>query len=486
MRLSTKRILPLILCALILLYSVSNSVALSESYNLEYDSNGNLVQDTDKYYEYNSLNQLIKVRENNENGRVLEEYSYDHNGDRIKKITYNENSSQKTTYYIDDNFIREVNSSGNYDTKYYYHNGQLIAREENNGDKYYYHLDHLGSTNVVTDQNGDVVEETSYLPFGEILEGGESKFTFTGKEADSTGIMYFGARYYSPFLRKFTQPDTVIQDVYDPQSLNRYSYARNNPVKYVDETGNWWHIPIGAAVGALIGGTVSAIYQYRRTRRIVWRDVGKSAGAGAVFGGVAAATFGIGLAAGAGYGGYALGGAISGFTGGRASQLTTNLMYDDRSWNQDLLNGKDIAIETGGGAVFGVAGKAVSAFKGSLFKNTPKPNLNSGKIQKFPLKDIYGTHSLDKKSILTPQKITEGMTKGPAQIYNYDGRLIINDGMGRGGRYALRTGENAIPGRIMNPDPNDIKGWEYARDLWYNNGKPKYNMQGLVNKMRQK
>lgn len=214
------------------------SVAIETSFNLSYDPNGNLIQDTDKSYEYNGLNQLIKLRENNQNGRILEEYSYDYNGDRIEKVSYGENNAATITYYVDENFIRVVNSSGTFDTKFYYNNGQLIARQDPDGKKYYYHPDHLGSTNIVTDQNGNVVEETSYEPFGAVLEGGESRFLFTGKEKDPTGLYYYGARYYSPSLMKFTQPDTILQDVYDPQSLNRYSYVRNNPLKYTDPSGH--------------------------------------------------------------------------------------------------------------------------------------------------------------------------------------------------------------------------------------------------------
>ncbi|MDO8740787.1 MAG: RHS repeat-associated core domain-containing protein [Candidatus Woesearchaeota archaeon] len=214
------------------------SLAIETSFNLSYDPNGNLVQDTDKYYEYNSLNQLARVRENSQNGRILEEYAYDYGGDRVKKVSYDENNAPTTTYYIDENFVRVVNSSGTYDTKFYYNNGQLIARQDPDGKRYYYHPDHLGSTNIVTDQNGNIVEETSYEPFGAVIEGGESRFTFTGKEKDPTGLMYFGARYYSPALMKFTQPDTILQNVYDPQLLNRYSYVRNNPLKYTDPSGH--------------------------------------------------------------------------------------------------------------------------------------------------------------------------------------------------------------------------------------------------------
>ncbi len=50
--------------------------------------------------------------------------------------------------------------------------------------------------------------------------------------------MYYGARYYDPAIGRFAQPDSLIADLYNPQSLNRYSYALNNPVRYTDPTGH--------------------------------------------------------------------------------------------------------------------------------------------------------------------------------------------------------------------------------------------------------
>lgn len=218
---------------------VSFTPVSAVQYSLSYDANGNLIRDSKNYYEYNGLNQLARVREGGPDGEILAEFFYDHEGNRIKKIEY-VNGEEIKTYYANPNFVRVVNSTGQKDIIYVYHNGLLVAKEEG-GEKYFYHSNHLGSTDIVTDENGDLVEKTEYLPFGEVINGGnESRFLFTGKELDKAiSLMYYGARYYSPLLRKFTQPDTIIQDIYDPQSLNRYAYARNNPVKYVDPSGHF-------------------------------------------------------------------------------------------------------------------------------------------------------------------------------------------------------------------------------------------------------
>jgi RHS repeat-associated protein len=83
-----------------------------------------------------------------------------------------------------------------------------------------------------------LAERTRYEPFGGIIEGGQSRNLFTGQEYDKeSGIYYYGARYYNPTLMRWVQADPMIQNPYDPQALNRYSYVKNNPMRYTDPTG---------------------------------------------------------------------------------------------------------------------------------------------------------------------------------------------------------------------------------------------------------
>ena len=81
-----------------------------------------------------------------------------------------------------------------------------------------------------------------YLPYGTPRPGGTgtlpTDFTFTGQRADATGLMYFKARYYSSYLNRWIQPDTIVPDFANPQSLNRFSYVRNNPLRYTDLSGH--------------------------------------------------------------------------------------------------------------------------------------------------------------------------------------------------------------------------------------------------------
>ena len=116
----------------------------------------------------------------------------------------------------------------------------------------YLSWDQIGSTRLVTDQNGQVVARHDYLPFGEELgtvagRGSDGsnpndsiRQKFTGKERDQeSGLDYFGARYYGGAMGRFTGADEplVDQDQGDPQSWNLYSYGRNNPLRYTDQDG---------------------------------------------------------------------------------------------------------------------------------------------------------------------------------------------------------------------------------------------------------
>ena len=109
------------------------------------------------------------------------------------------------------------------------------------------HGDHLGSTTLVTGPAGEVLQRLRYDPFGAILDntitaGAEgSRYLFTGAETDaSTGLVYLHARYYDPVYGRFLSPDTIVPDLHDPQAWNRYSYVRNNPLRFVDPTGHFW------------------------------------------------------------------------------------------------------------------------------------------------------------------------------------------------------------------------------------------------------
>ncbi len=211
---------------------ISLPVTFAETLALQYDANGNLITSDGKYRVYNSLNQLSKVYNgSSDSGTLLEEFTYHSVEERIlTKKTYNSSGSViETVIYVDENFVRIVNASGSYDFTYVKHEGQLVGQKNSDGTKLFIHGDQEGSTSTVTNEAGTVVENTTYSPFGEIVAGGTNRFDYEGKEYDSVvGDYDFNFRKYKPEWGLFTQPDTLIQNVYDPQSLNRYEFERGN------------------------------------------------------------------------------------------------------------------------------------------------------------------------------------------------------------------------------------------------------------------
>src|SRR5258707_280650 len=100
---------------------------------------------------------------------------------------------------------------------------------------YYILKDHLGSASVVTDASGVTVGETRYYPYGETRLTTGSIYTdklFTGQRDTGLGIYDYGARFFSPKLGRFLSADTMGQRYENPQSLNRFSYVTNNPLRY--------------------------------------------------------------------------------------------------------------------------------------------------------------------------------------------------------------------------------------------------------------
>lgn len=180
---------------------------------------------------------MERVREGGPEGEVIEEYTYDENDRRLTKY---EPQLNQTTYYIAKHWVRVVNNSGTFDYTYYYDGDTLLAREDPDGSTYYYHPDHLGSTTLITNDAGEVVQEITYEPYGNAYSGNQDRFMYTGKELDpGTGLHYYGARFYDhEGTVNFVQPDPIIPDPYNPQSLNRYTYVLNNPYKYTDPDGN--------------------------------------------------------------------------------------------------------------------------------------------------------------------------------------------------------------------------------------------------------
>ena len=124
--------------------------------------------------------------------------------------------------------------------------GELKAMDANIGSgndnpeklQYYYHSDHLGSTSLITDLDGNVVQHVEYIPFGEVFleernNTWNSPYLFNGKELDEeTGLYYYGSRYYNPRESVWLSVDPLAEMTGTP-----YQYAYQNPVKLIDPEG---------------------------------------------------------------------------------------------------------------------------------------------------------------------------------------------------------------------------------------------------------
>ena len=123
-------------------------------------------------------------------------------------------------------------------TTSYYLGGKLVSQRESTTLRYV-HQDSLNSTSAMTASDGTLDSSMTTYPYGLTRTGDvNTDKKFTGQRLDSTGLYYYRARYYDPTIGRFISPDTVVQNPMNPQTLNRYSYCLNNPLKYVDPSGH--------------------------------------------------------------------------------------------------------------------------------------------------------------------------------------------------------------------------------------------------------
>jgi RHS repeat-associated protein len=205
-----------------------------------YDTAGNMKQDlAANQYDYDGENKMTSCTV----GGTPSSYSYDGAGHRIKKVVGN-GASAVTTVFV------------------YNATGQLIAEymtgNASGSGTSYLTTDHLGSTRVVTGlSTGGTVSVKArydYCPFGEEIGAGIGSRTaalgygsadgtrqkFTQKERDiESGLDFFGERYYSSSAGRFTTVDPLGSSIraVEPQTMNRYVFVLNNPLRYVDPDG---------------------------------------------------------------------------------------------------------------------------------------------------------------------------------------------------------------------------------------------------------
>lgn len=230
--------------------AISGGPAGSNHYH--YDANGNLFDSDNRFEEYTSFNMPSLLA----SGPLDQHYLYGPEHQRVKMIS---SASGTTLYLHPDNsgglsFEQETDNNGIVEQRHYITaGGQVVAMLKiRNGvtSVRYFHRDNLGSTAAVTDEDGVVVERLAYEPFGkrrfpngtvdpnDTIHGQETERGYTNHEhLDELGLIHMNGRIYDPLLGRFMSADPTIQNPYDLQSYNRYSYVGNNPLIFTDPTG---------------------------------------------------------------------------------------------------------------------------------------------------------------------------------------------------------------------------------------------------------
>jgi RHS repeat-associated protein len=223
-----------------------------------YDQSGNLIaENTDRHFAWDHADRLrgFFVQAGAGMRSIDAQYSYDSAGQRVVKVVRTQGSGQQITVYIDGVFEHCRWSGGTTppgaNTEVHVMDTESrIARfrfgpehPDDGGPQVQFHLgDHLGSSAVVV--GGAVaaaaatfVNREDFFAYGETSFGsfGRKRYRFTGKERDAeSGLSYHGARYYAPHLARWVSSDPA--GTVDGHNL--YRYARSNPIRYGDRSGN--------------------------------------------------------------------------------------------------------------------------------------------------------------------------------------------------------------------------------------------------------
>jgi RHS repeat-associated protein len=201
--------------------------------NYVYDANGNLINDGAHTYEYDAENRMKSV----DNGATAA-YAYDYLNRRIKKL-----AGGTSTNYVWEGIqvVAEHNgSTGAVLSEYVYAGSRMVAKVS--GGSTQYSLSDRLSQRLVLDSSGNVLGRMAHLPFGEDFAetGTQERRHFTSYERDSESAADYALnRYYSSGTGRFlsADPNSTSNELSDPRSWNRYSYARNVLTNRVDPLG---------------------------------------------------------------------------------------------------------------------------------------------------------------------------------------------------------------------------------------------------------
>ncbi|TVX92183.1 RHS repeat-associated core domain-containing protein [Paenibacillus agilis] len=233
-------------------YTSLNQIQTSSEFNEAYSYDARYNRETldstreqvinEAQYEYDKKNRLIKVTGNH--NPVT--YSYTGEGLLYERV---ENNIRNRYYYNTNKLLLAeavVGADGKAKIKYVYLydlNGELIGRQDAATSQIqYYQLNGHGDVVAIVDEAGKKLNEYRYDIWGLPLEEKEAVpniLKYSGEYWDkTTGLQYLRARWYDPSMGRFISEDTYEGDLASPISQNLYTYVANNPLKYIDPSGN--------------------------------------------------------------------------------------------------------------------------------------------------------------------------------------------------------------------------------------------------------
>ena len=221
-------------------YDANDRVLRAGVRTYTYDNNGNTILLDNgglvTTYNYDFEDQLISA----ETPDHSLTFTYDNEGIRVGSTI----NGAQTHYLVDDNrdlaqVLEERDEAGSLLAAYTI--GIDLISQTREGASHYYHYDGIGSTRALTDGTATVTDSYSYESFGEIKNRSgpsENRYLFAGEQYDSElELYYLRARYLDPNNGRFFSEDPVAGIVEQPWSLHRFSYTHNDPINFVDPSG---------------------------------------------------------------------------------------------------------------------------------------------------------------------------------------------------------------------------------------------------------
>jgi RHS repeat-associated protein len=234
--------------------------SLSNGNTYGYDDNGNMTTRTVNGQIYNlaydAENRLVSVT-----GAATANFVYDADGKQVKATV-----NGTTTVYVGNHYIiplRDEVKNGTV-TKYYFAGSTRLAARTGTALSYLL-SDHIGSSSVTANANGEKTATALYKAFGETrytLGNLGTDYKFTGQRDDSLGIYFFQSRWYDGSLGRFLSPDTIVPtSTQGTQAWDRYAFVNNNPVRYNDPTGHSAGPCYFCSIGQSILSSITNSYQ---------------------------------------------------------------------------------------------------------------------------------------------------------------------------------------------------------------------------------